>query len=67
MGSTYSYQWASTLLGFLWILVIIPIYVFFWKGPQIRAKSKFSQTLEEDRVRGASRRASRVGANKLET
>ncbi|KAJ5182398.1 hypothetical protein N7492_000014 [Penicillium capsulatum] len=65
MGSTHSYQWASTLLGFLAILVVIPIYVFYWKGPEIRARSKFAQTLEADRLRGASRRASRVSANQL--
>ena len=65
MGSTHSYQWASTLLGFLAILVTIPIYVFYWKGLQIRASSKFAQTLEADRQAGASRRASRVSANQL--
>jgi hypothetical protein len=27
-------QWASTILGYLAILVTIPIYIFYWKGPQ---------------------------------
>ena len=31
------------------MLVAIPIYIFYWKGPQIRAKSKFAQTLAADR------------------
>lgn len=41
--------WASTLLGCLAVLVTIPIYVFYWKGPQIRARSKFAQTLASDK------------------
>jgi len=46
---THSLEWASTLLGFLAILVTIPIYIFYNKGPAIRAKSKFAQTLASDR------------------
>ncbi|KAJ5323946.1 hypothetical protein N7476_002546 [Penicillium atrosanguineum] len=59
MGSKYHLQWASTLLGCVGFLVLIPIYVFYWKGPEIRKKSKFAQELEADRVRhGENRRAS---------
>jgi len=29
--------------------VTVPIYVFYWKGPQIRARSKFAQELETGR------------------
>nr|UJH94474.1 MFS.5 [Starmerella bombicola] len=46
---TLHYEWASTLLAFISILVIIPIYIFYWKGPMIRRKSKFAQTLAADR------------------
>lgn len=49
IGNRYHLQWASTLLGFLAILVAIPIYIFYWKGPKIRARSKFAQTLAADR------------------
>lgn len=31
------------------LVVTIPIYVFYWKGPAIRAKSKFAQQLANDR------------------
>ncbi|KAJ5191343.1 uncharacterized protein N7498_010328 [Penicillium cinerascens] len=59
MGGKYHLQWASTLLGCVGFMVLIPIYVFYWKGPDIRAKSKFAQELEADRVRhGENRRAS---------
>lgn len=44
-----SLEWASTLLGFLAILVTIPIYIFYWKGPAIRERSKFAQTLASDK------------------
>jgi hypothetical protein len=40
-------QYASTLLACLAILVTIPIYVVYWKGPEIRARSKFAQSLDK--------------------
>lgn len=49
IGGARHLQWASTILGCIAILVAIPIYVFYWKGPAIRAKSKFAQTLAADR------------------
>ena len=49
IGTTYHLEWASTLLGVLAIGVCIPVYIFYWKGPVIRAKSKFAQTLASDR------------------
>jgi MFS family permease len=59
MGSKYHLQWASTLLGCVGFLVLIPIYVFYWNGPAIRTKSKFAQQLAADRERHSeSRRVS---------
>lgn len=49
IGGELHLQWASTILGCIAILVAIPIYVFYWKGPAIRARSKFAQTLAADR------------------
>lgn len=60
IGGRFHLQWASTLLGCAGVLVMIPIYVFYWKGPEIRARSKFAQTLEADRQRHAERRASQA-------
>lgn len=58
IGGKFHLQWASTILGCLAIFVTIPIYIFYWKGPQIRASSKFAQTLEADRQRHGGRRVS---------
>lgn len=49
IGGKRHLQWASTLLGCLALLVSIPIYIFYWKGPQIRERSKFAQTLAADK------------------
>ena len=49
-------EWASTLLAFLAILVAIPVYVFYWKGPAIRERSKFAQSLADDRKKNGGRR-----------
>jgi hypothetical protein len=40
--------------------VIIPIYIFYWKGPQIRMKSKFAMELEVGRRESVARRRSTV-------
>lgn len=49
IGGKRHLQWASTLLGCIAAIVAIPIYIFYWKGPYIREKSKFAQTLAADR------------------
>lgn len=41
--NTLSYP--STILACIAFLFTIPIYIFFWKGRQIRSASKFAQTL----------------------
>jgi len=38
----HSLEWASTLLGFLGVIVAVPVYIFYWKGPAIRARCKFA-------------------------
>lgn len=53
--------WPTVILGFLALLVTIPIFVFYWKGPAIRARSKFAQTLASDRkTQGEHRRSARA-------
>ncbi|CAI7645785.1 unnamed protein product [Penicillium pancosmium] len=54
IGQKYHLQWARCI-GFL---VLIPIYVFYWKGPEIRKKSKFAQQLAADREMHTERRRS---------
>ncbi|KAL6234913.1 hypothetical protein BDW75DRAFT_230805 [Aspergillus navahoensis] len=62
IGGRLHLQWASTILGVLAILVTIRIYIFYWKGPQIRENSKFAQTLAADRACDEGRRASYMSA-----
>lgn len=54
-------EWPSTILGFISIFVTIPIYVFYWKGPQIRARSKFACSVEKDRQVKFDRRMATQG------
>ena len=42
-------SYASTLLACLAVAVTIPIYILYHKGPRIRARSKFAQSLEAER------------------
>ncbi|KAF2007186.1 hypothetical protein P154DRAFT_569077 [Amniculicola lignicola CBS 123094] len=45
---------ASFLLFGMSVIVCVPVYVFYWFGPSIRAKSKFAKKLaEEKEVRNA--------------
>lgn len=61
MSSNNTLEWPSTFLGFMAILFTIPIYIFYWKGPIIREKSPFAQTLASDRKK-AARRVSQCGS-----
>jgi len=59
-------QYASTILACISVLVTIPIYVFYQKGPQIREKSKFAQDLDQSRAkREQKRKTSRAGMDGL--
>ncbi|KAL1954757.1 hypothetical protein VTO42DRAFT_757 [Malbranchea cinnamomea] len=49
----------SALLGGIALLVTIPIYIFYWKGETIRARSKFAQQLASDREISKDRRIRR--------
>lgn len=49
LGGRWHLSHASTLLGCLAFVFTIPIYIFYWYGPQIRAKSKFACELEQEK------------------
>lgn len=51
IGNRFHLQWASTLLGCIGVLVMIPVYLFYFYGPRVRERSKFAQMLEADRAR----------------
>lgn len=65
IGGRLHLQWASTILAIIALLVTIPIYIFYWRGPEIREKSKFAQTLAADRARNKNRRISRLEAEEM--
>lgn len=60
LGDKYPTEYASTILACLSCLIVIPIYIFYWKGPQIRDRSKFAQTLAADRKQNGGRRVSKA-------
>jgi hypothetical protein len=49
----------SLILGGIAFLVTIPIYVFYWKGPAIRERSKFAQHIATSRKVVKARRIQR--------
>ncbi|EYB21369.1 hypothetical protein FG05_04709 [Fusarium graminearum] len=51
-------EYASTILAGASVLAIVPIYIFYWKGPVIRDRSKFAKTLAEDRKKEGVHRLS---------
>ena len=62
VGTTYKLEYPSTILACLAVVVTVPIYIFYWKGPIVRERSKFAQTLASDRKKKGGGRVSSVGA-----
>lgn len=60
IGNKYPVEYASTILACMSCLVVLPIYVFYWKGPVIRERSKFAMTLAADRKANGGRRVSKA-------
>ncbi|KAJ5578681.1 sugar transporter [Penicillium hispanicum] len=60
IGNKWHVEYASTVLACLSCIVVLPIYIFYWKGPQIRESSKFAQSLAADRKENKGRRVSRI-------
>ena len=54
----YMLEYPTTILACIAFLVTIPIYIFYWKGPVIREKSKFAQVLASDQKAKTDRRRS---------
>lgn len=65
IGDKFHVEYASTILSCLSVIVVIPIYVFYWKGPAIRAKSHFAQSLAADNAANKGRRVSRSQSEHL--
>ena len=56
IGKKYALEYPSTILACLSITVIIPIYIFYWKGEWFRERSKFAQELNAGRKGAIERR-----------
>lgn len=49
-------EYASTILACIAVVVTLPIYLFYRKGPQIRAKSPFAQSVNESWMNSREKR-----------
>lgn len=55
---TRNLEYASTILFCISCLLVLSVYIIYWKGPVMRKKSPFAQQLSDARKESASRRAS---------
>jgi len=62
-GEKWHLIYPTVILACLAVPIIVPIYVFYWKGPKLRLKSKFAMELEKARQARleSKRRRSTVG------
>ena len=51
-------EYPSTILACLSVVVIVPIYIFYWKGEWFRDRSKFAKELNLGRKGAVERRRS---------
>lgn len=65
IGRQYPVEYASTILACLAFLVTIPVYIIYWKGPNIRAASKFAQSLDNDRKETGQKRLSKAPGDQV--
>ncbi|KXH64206.1 major facilitator superfamily transporter [Colletotrichum salicis] len=66
IGSSRHTEYASTVLACLAFMVTIPVYLIYWKGPVIRERSKFAQSLDADRRSKGGRRVVEAPEEQLE-
>lgn len=59
-------EYASTILACLALVVTIPVYLIYWYGPWLRERSKFAQSLAEDRKANAGHVVSAATREQLE-
>jgi len=49
IGGRYHLSYASTILACISFVLVIAVYVIYWKGPVLRARSPFAQQLSDAR------------------
>ncbi|KAJ5925036.1 hypothetical protein N7454_007675 [Penicillium verhagenii] len=64
IGSTNHVEYACTILFGISLVLVVAVYVIYWKGPALRKRSPFAQQLSEARhdlaIHGDGRRTSKV-------
>ncbi|KAE8319266.1 major facilitator superfamily domain-containing protein [Aspergillus transmontanensis] len=50
IGGKYHLEYASTILFCISFVLVIAVYVIYWKGPALRKRSPFAQQLSDARV-----------------
>lgn len=62
IGKPHNLQYANTILFCISFLLVIAVYVIYWKGPVLRKRSPFAQQLNQARADAgdSGRRLSRV-------
>ncbi|KAI9668029.1 MAG: hypothetical protein M1821_000849 [Bathelium mastoideum] len=53
-------EYASTILFCIATLLIVAVYVIYWKGPTLRKRSPFAQQLQDARMESGGRRVSQL-------
>ncbi|KAK1988470.1 major facilitator superfamily transporter [Colletotrichum cereale] len=66
IGHSRHTEYASTVLACLALMVTIPVYLIYRKGPVIRERSKFAQSLDADRRAKGGRRVVAAPKQQLE-
>lgn len=62
IGGKYHLQDASTILACISLILVLAVYVIYWKGPVLRERSPFAQQLKDSSQAAGGRRASAWGA-----
>jgi MFS family permease len=62
IGAPHNLAYANTILFCISFLLVIAVYVIYWKGPELRKRSTFAQQLNSARAESSTpnRRLSRV-------
>lgn len=64
IGGERHLEYASTILACIALILVTAVYVIYWKGPVLRARSPFAQQLQDARMEGSAaggeRRASYI-------
>ena len=62
IGGKQHLQDASTILACISFVLVLAVYVIYWKGPVLRKRSPFAQQLANAKVENGGRRASFIPA-----